>query len=97
MTDADLRALVELDRWKTLARPGAFGEALFGKGVKRSGNCSCPYARAGGRVLGRLRRLGLAVRIDEGRTHGWQITRRGSIALADHQRGVAHADILALS
>jgi hypothetical protein len=57
--EADKRALAILRRGgaMTCAR---LGEALWGRTGK--GNCSCPWARPAGKLLHRLRRLGLVRR-----------------------------------
>ena len=43
------------------------GDALwYGKTERRYGNCSCPFARPAGKVVARLRRLGLVCPEDRG-------------------------------
>lgn len=77
MTEADIRALTLLVAQNgVLIGPGAFGDYLWGK-ERRSGNCSCPYARIAGKVLNRLKSLGYSERIHESENWGWRSTIAG--------------------
>ena len=77
LTAADIRALRLLINCKALMRPGFFGELLWPDSARKSGNCSAPYARQAGKVLGRLRKAGCAEYIVESKDWGWQATRTG--------------------
>jgi len=77
LTEADVRALRLLATFKSLVRPGHFGDMLW-PGRYRGSSCSCPFARPAGRVLNRLKRAKLADRVYRSRSdHGWEITSAG--------------------
>lgn len=91
MTEADWRALEQLCSYPEalLVRPGGFGDALWG-GKRRSGNCSCPYARQAGKVLNRLRDRDYATWEHEESSWGWRATKLGRLSLK-RAMGVKHA------
>lgn len=93
MTDFESKALATLAACSSLVRPGHFGSLLW-PGNKKSGgqhNGSAPLARPAGKVLNRLKTLGLAEYIYEhdreltvhkdGSMHwsdwGWRATLKG--------------------
>jgi hypothetical protein len=81
LTDADVRALCLLVEQKALVGPGYFGDLLWGR-ERHMSNCSCPYARPAGKVLGRLKAAGLAEYISEERPMkrwGWRATHAGRL------------------
>jgi hypothetical protein len=77
LTTADVRALRLLAAFKSLVRPGHFGDSLW-PGRYRGSACSCPFARPAGKVLNRLKTAGVAHYVYRSRReYGWEITRQG--------------------
>ena len=74
LTEKDVRALRVLLGQRALVGPGYFGQLLWGEGGYRGTACSAPYARQAGKVLNRLKSVGLAEWKHEGSSWGWEAT-----------------------
>lgn len=75
LTEIERRALECMREWGRPVSAANLGDNVWRRGPqdRRYGNCSCPFARPAGKVLKRLRELGLTELVSaEGRSdlHG---------------------------
>ena len=85
LTDTERRVLEAIRDCGRPASAANIGDKVWrrGPGDRRYGNCSCPFARPAGRVLKRLREMGLTELVsaeDRSDLHG--LTKRGRAAVA---------------
>lgn len=76
MTEIDARALAIIVKRGPISCAN-LGDELWNR-RRSAGNCSCPYARPAGKVVKRLRELGLVE--PEFRGHKYQATTKGKLA-----------------